>query len=293
MNPLREKMIKMMKLSNFAPRTMQCYLKAVERLSLHYGRSPDKITPEEIQDYLLMLQEEKKLSFSSCNQARSGIVFLFEQVLKDYRLTCKLPRRRRERKLPVVLSRDEVVCLLNATTNLRDRLIFELIYSAGLRSREAISLKVSHIDSKRKIIRVIQGKGHKDRNVTLSKTVLKRLREYWRIYRPANYLFPSSNDPSNKPICESTARKKLKKAMKKAGIAKSGGLHILRHSYATHMLEAGYDIRTIQLLLGHSNISTTMRYLHISAKPSEVVSPLDMITSQDAQPWEDDDDTAA
>lgn len=190
------------------------------------------------------------------------------------------------------MSQDEVSLVLNATTNLRDRCLFELLYSAGLRGDEAINLKVPHIDSKRMIIRIIQAKGHKDRNVPLSKTVLARLRQYWQIYRPVDYLFPSRNETSNdKPIHSSTARKKLQQAMKRAGVAKPSGLHIFRHSFATHMLEAGHDIRTIQLLLGHKSISTTMRYLHVETKPSKIISPLDTITYQDQEPWGAEDDT--
>ena len=143
------------------------------------------------------------------------------------------------------------------------------------------------------IIRILQAKGHKDRNVPLSKTVLIRLREYWQIYRPADFLFPSRNETlNNKPIHSSTARRKLQLAMKKAGVAKPGGLHIFRHSFATHMFEAGHDIHTIQLLLGHTSISTTMRYLHVATKPSEIINPLDTITCQDQEPWGAEDDTS-
>jgi len=291
MSPLREKMIKMMKLRNLSPRTEVCYLQAVEKLSKHYKRSPDRITSEAVQDYLVMLQTEKKLSFSTCNQVRSGIVFFFRYVLKDKSLDTDLPKRKSEKKIVEILSKEEVVRLLDATNNFRDRLIFELIYSAGLRGDEALNLKVSHIDKTRMIIRIVQAKGHKDRHVTLSQTVLLRLREYWRTYRPLDYLFPSEDEASDKPLSTSSARKSFIKAKKKAGITKAGNLHMLRHSYATHLLEAGYEPSIIQRLLGHNDLSTTMKYLHATCKPAQIVSPLDMIYTRKAQPWGDDDDS--
>lgn len=291
MNPLREKMIKMMKLRNCSPRTEQCYLKHIERISKHYGKSPDKITHEEVQDFLVMLQVDEKLSFSTCNQIRSAIVFFFRYVLNDKRLDADLPKRKTEKKLPEILSQEEVFSILDAVADIRYRLILELIYSAGLRGNEAVNLKVSHIDSKRMIIRIVQAKGHKDRNVGLSKTVLNSLREYWRIYKPTDYLFPS--DCTGKPLHKSTVLKHFSKSKKKAGITKKGGLHMLRHSYATHMLEAGYDIRTIQKLLGHKDISTTMRYLHLATNPSQVASPLDMILVKQDSPWEVSDGSSA
>lgn len=291
MNPLRDKMIKMMKLRNLSSRTEACYLKHIENISKHYGKSPAKLTHAEVQDYLVMLQVDMKFAFSTCNQVRSAIVFFFRHVLNDKLLFADLPRRKTEKKLPEILSQEEVFRLLDAVADIRYRLILELIYSAGLRGNEAINLKVSHIDSKRMIIRIVQAKGHKDRNVGLSKTVLNRLREYWRIYKPTDYLFPSSVLYNTQPLHKTTVSKHFRKAKKQAGITKKGGLHMLRHSYATHMLEAGYDIRTIQKLLGHNDISTTMRYLHTATHPSTVVSPLDMILVKQDSPWEDGDDT--
>jgi len=285
MTPLRETMIKMMKLRNFAPRTQKVYLSAVEKLARYYRRSPDLITVEEVQDYLIHLQEDQGLSFSSCNQAKSAILFFFTYVLKNTRLAVTTPGRRTVKKLPQVLSKEEVANVLNAVPHARDRLCLELIYSAGLRTEEVIRLKAQDIDSSRMTIRVVQGKGHKDRETVLSEKVLRRLREYWACYRPKTFLFPSRHDPENIPMCPSVIRKAFKKAMKQAGVTKSGSLHMLRHSFATHMLEAGYDIKTIQTLLGHNHISTTMIYLHISVgKASRVVSPIDTIITQDAIP---------
>lgn len=285
MKPLREAMIKMMKLRNFAPRTQQAYLTAVEKLARYYKRSPDLITVGEVQDYLIHLQEDQGLSFSSCNQAKSGIVFFFTYVLKNTQLAVTTPGRRTVKKLPQVLSKEEVSNVLNAVPHFRDRLCLELIYSAGLRTEEVIRLKVQDIDSARMTIRIVQGKGHKDRETVLSEKVLLSLREYWACYRPQTYLFPSRHDPADSPMCPSVIRKTFKQAKKKAGVTKAGSLHMLRHSFATHMLEAGYDIKTIQTLLGHNHISTTMIYLHISVgKSSRVVSPLDTIKTMDAIP---------
>jgi len=282
-------MIKKMKLSNFSARTIEAYVRAVEKLSIYYGKSPDKISADEVQDYLLMLQEDKKRAFSTCNQIKSGILFFFRNVLKNDSLERELPIRKTPKRLPEVLSQGEVQALLDNLRNIRDRLIIELIYSAGLRAGEALNLKVSHIDSKRMVIRIVQGKGHKDRLVGLSETVLKRLKAYWRVHKPTTWLFPSQAGDSS--ISRTTIARKLQIAKKQAGITKKGGLHMLRHSYATHMLEAGYDIRTIQKLMGHTSIQTTMRYLHLTIKPSNVISPLDMMHNQTKSPWEDKNDS--
>jgi site-specific recombinase XerD len=166
--------------------------------------------------------------------------------------------------------------------------MLEFLYSAGLRTEELINLKISDIDSKPMRIRVVQGKGHKDREALLSERVLSHLREYWLHCKPKGYLFPSKWSESEKPLCSSVVRKMFKQAKKKAGIHKSGSLHMLRHSFATHMLEAGYDIKTIQILLGHNHISTTMIYLHITMdRISKLVSPMDTLPSTDKTPWGD------
>lgn len=284
MSPLRQQMIKMMKLRNYSPRTEKAYLDAVFKLAKYYRRSPDKITTEEVKDYLFMLIDEKKLAFSTVNQNRSGIVFFFKYVLNDKSLDAELPKRKSEKKLPCVLSKEEVARLLDATESLRDRLALELVYSSGLRSEEVVNLTVIDIDPDRMLIRVRQSKGKKDRDVTLSKVVLNRLREYVRIHRPVHYIFPSTTE-ANTPLHTSTIRKKLMKAKKKAGITKPGSLHLLRHSYATHLLEAGYDLRTIQKLLGHTQLSTTMVYLHGVVSPASVVSPLDMLPGSPQPEW--------
>lgn len=276
MSPLRQQMIKMIRLRNCSPQTERSYLHAVTGLAKYYGRSPDKISAEEVKDYLFALLEERKLSFSSVNQARCGIVFFFRYVLNDKSLDPVLPKRKTEKKLPYVLSKEEIARLLDATDSLRDRLALELIYSSGLRSTEVVNLKLTDIDPDRMLIRIRQGKGKKDRDVTLSRVALNRLREYVKIHRPVHFIFPSTTD-AGKPLHTSTLRKKLMKAKAKAGISKPGALHLLRHSYATHLLEAGYDLRTIQKLLGHANLSTTMVYLHGVMSPSTVVSPLDML----------------
>jgi site-specific recombinase XerD len=286
MNPLREKMTKMMKLRNFSPRTQHCYLQAVVKLSRFTGKSPDRATPEDVQNFLLYLQEGKKLSFSSCNQARSGILFFFKYVLGNDSLTAHIPPKKTVHKLPQVLSREEVSKILDSTPCLRDRLMLELLYSAGLRTEELMNLKVNDIDSKRMRIRVVQGKGHKDREALLSERVLDHLREYWKYCKPKDYLFPAKSGEPDKPLSSSVVRKMFKQVKKKAGIKKNGSLHMLRHSFATHLLETGHDIKTIQILLGHNHISTTMVYLHITMdRNSKLVSPMDTLPSTDKTPW--------
>ncbi len=278
MTDLRQKMIKLMKLSNFAESTQVAYLSAVTRLSKFYGRSPDKITAIEVQDFLLYVSEDLGRSYSTCNQLRSGIVFFFNVVLNDSSVESSLPRKKGEHKLPVVLSLEEVNKVLNATLNPRNRLIFEVAYSAGLRISEVIALKPEHIDSQRMLIRIEQSKGNKDRYTVLSKKVLHNLRSHWDVYRPSTYFFTPNY--SDEPLSESIVRKVFKKSLIKSGINKNCSFHVLRHSFATHLLEAGYDLRKIQVMLGHKSITTTTVYLHVAQNSiSKITSPLDMFIS--------------
>ena len=290
MSELREKMIKAMELRNFSPRTQTAYLAAVTNLAGHYKKSPEGITQAEVEDYLLYLKNERKLSCSTRNQVISGLKFLYNQTLKNPDMQLELPRKKTPVKLPEVLSVDEVNRLIIAHSNIKHRLILMTGYSAGLRVGEVVRLKLRHIISARMLILVENGKGAKDRYTLLSKNLLENLRNYWQSYRPTKWLFPSP-DPQ-RHISRSTAQKLFVSAKKKAGISKGRGFHTLRHSFATHLLESGVDISTIQKLLGHRQLSTTLVYLHVSKKTiSKDKSPLDFDQFTDTAkcPWEEDD----
>ncbi len=290
MTELREKMIKAMELRNFLPKTQTAYLSAVTNLSKHYMKSPLEISQVEVEDYLLYLKKERKLSYSTRNQAISGLKFFYNETLKNPDMVLQLPRKKTPVKLPEVLSVDEVKRVINAPSNIKHRMILMTTYSAGLRVSEVVRLELRHIVSSRMLILVEDGKGVKDRYTILSKTLLENLRNYWQSYRPSKWLFPSAN-PENHISC-STAQKLFATAKKKAAISKGRGIHTLRHCFATHLLEAGVDISTIQKLLGHRHLSTTLIYLHVSNRViSAVKSPLDFdhFTDNPKCPWEEDD----
>jgi site-specific recombinase XerD len=275
MSELRKKMLREMDLRNLACSTQQAYLHAVKQLTRHYKRSPDTISQKEVEDYLLHLKNEKKLSFSTRNVAASVFKFFYNTTLKDETCRIDLPPRKAPSRLPVVLSRQEVIRLIEATGHLKHRVLLMTIYSGGLRVGEAVSLKPSDIDSERMIIRVEQAKGGKDRYTLLSVKLLEELRLYWKLFKPKNWLFPSTR--TDRHIDISTAQKVFYSAKKKAGITKGNGIHVLRHCFATHLLEAGYDIRRIQIMMGHRSLSTTLVYLHVTRNSiARITSPLDL-----------------
>ena len=276
MTELRQKMIRAMELKNLSPHTQRAYLAAVTGLSRHYRQSPVGITKERIEDYLLFLKKSK--APNSCGQALTGLRFFYTHVaqqtlLVDYRM------RRKTQKLPTVLAKEQVAKIICACDNLKHRLILMTTYAAGLRAGEVAALKPEHIDSQRMLIKVVQGKGGKDRYTMLSTKLLEELRGYYKKYQPQTYLFPSSfKTRKDRPLSYETLRCIYEKARKKAGVNTGAGLHTLRHSFATHLLEEGHDIRKIQVLMGHSRLSTTMIYLHVSRETlAKVPSPLDLI----------------
>ncbi len=286
MTELRSKMIKSMELRNLSKNTQRSYLEAVSGLAKHYRKSPDNISKDMVEDYLLYLKNGKRLAPNSVGTAVSGLRFFFNHVVSsgenapDY-------AHRKTRKLPTVLAQEEVWQIINAPENLKHRLILMTTYSAGLRAGEVIVLKPEHIDSKRMLIKVENGKGGKDRYTLLSEKLLKELRPYYKTFQPKTYLFPSSYKGKDL-LCYESVRSIYENARKKVGIKKGPGLHTLRHSFATHLLEAGYDIRKIQILMGHKSLSTTMIYLHVSRETlSKIKSPLDLfdpaITTDDGE----------
>ena len=251
------------------------------------------LTQEMIEDYLLYLKNDKGNTPGTCATIVAGLRFFYnhvadKQVPIDYRFSNK------RKKLPTVLSQEEIWRIINAPENLKHRLVLMTTYSAGLRAFEVAALKPDHIDSKTMLINVEKGKGGKQRYTILSSRLLKELRQYYKKCQPQTYLFPSSYKHRNNQILTySSVRNIYEKARKKAGIRKGAGIHTLRHSFATHLLEAGYDIRRIQVLMGHRRLSTTMIYLHVSRKTlSKIPSPLDLFDPQLTGKEDNTDDPA-
>ncbi len=275
MTPLRQKMINDMKLRRFAISTQNLYIHAVKDLAKYYHRSPDLINEEEAHRYLLYLQEERKLEWGSCNCMAAGLNFFYKTTLQYDNIRFKIPKRKQARKLPTIFSRPDLRKLFEAADTLRNRVMLITAYSAGLRLSELVSLKPEHIESGRKLIRVEQGKGNKDRYTLLSDKLLKELKIYWKRYHPKEYLFYPTGNP-HKPIGKNMAYKVFTKTKKKAGLTVGKGIHSLRHSFATHLLEDGVDLYSIKTFLGHSSISTTMIYLRLTANGiKKIKSPFD------------------
>jgi len=261
-------------------RTREAYLGAVAGLAKYYGRRPDRIREQEVQNYLLHLIEERKLAWSSCNIVAQGLKFFYRVTLKRPEAQFAIPRARQPQRLPQILSREEVSALIEKTLNPKHRAILMTAYGAGLRLNEICHLRLTDIDSARMTIRVEQGKGAKDRYTLLSPRLLAELRRYWVLYRPKQWLF-TRKDPA-RPIGEETVHRVYHAAKARAGIVKEGGIHSLRHAFATHLLEAGVDIHTIQRLLGHGHISTALRYFHLTRKHlAKTPSPLELLQSSD------------
>jgi len=274
MGALRTRMIEEMKLRNFSPRTQQSYLSAMIGLVKHYRRSPDQLTQEEIRAYLVHL-EKRGLSPSSRNVAISGMKFFYHQMLSWNDKQLFIAPRKRSWHLPEVLGQKEVERLLLATAKQRDRCLLMTAYATGLRVSELVRLKVSAIDSERMMVRVEQGKGRKDRYTILSARLLTELRSYWKEHRSPIYLFPNRKGG---PISIDYAQRIYNLAKQKAQIHKGKGIHTLRHCFATHLLEAGVDLRTIQTLLGHNSMASTERYLQIRQhKITTTANPLDLL----------------
>jgi len=276
MGKLREQMKMDLKLKGYSPKTQAAYLGYMKNFVRYFGRSPAKMGEEEIREYLYHLVTEKDLGDSSINNAYSALKFFYKTTLgRDWNVA-KIPRRKTEKRLPVVLDGSEIKQLFAVTTNLKHRALLMTTYSAGLRVSETAHLKVSDVDSKRMQLLVAQGKGKKDRYALLSPVTLNLLRDYWRQYRPFSWLFPGRLP--ERPISTRSIQKVFEKAKRKAGIKKPATVHTLRHSFATHLLEAGTDIYHIQKLLGHTSPKTTAIYIHLRRQDLlNIVSPLDSL----------------
>jgi len=273
-----------MQLRNLAPRTRESYLQAVVKLSKHYNQSPELIGQEEIFQYILHLQNNEEQAFSSCNVALSAFKCFYNQFLNNGTIVLKVPSRKRPKKLPVVYSQEEVQKIIQCTSHPKYRLIFMTAYGTGLRLSELVNLKIKNIDSQRMNIFVENSKGKKDRYTILPPKLLDELRQYYKLFHPKEWLFHGCK-PGQQLSIDSIART-FRATRKKAGITKEGGIHTLRHCFATHLLEAGTDIRTVQHLLGHADIATTMVYLHVTNKLiSKVESPLEKIDTDTIDPF--------
>ena len=283
MTVLRQKMIRAMELGNLSDNTQRRYLDAVTGLAKHYHQSPDQLTKEMIEDYLLYLKNDKGNAPNSCASTLSGLRFFYKRVAEQ-KISIDYSLARKVQKLPTVLPQEDIENIINATDNLKHRLILMTTYSAGLRASEVIALKPENIDSKRMLIKV-RGKGDKDRYTLLAKRLLPELRHYYKKFQPQTYLFPSSyKHKKHQPLSYGSVHSIYEKTRKKAGVKNGAGIHTMRHSFATHLLEAGYDIRKIQVLMGHRRLSTTMIYLHVSRQTlSKIPSPLDLMDTKHAK----------
>lgn len=260
MTPLRTKMIKAMQVRGFSVRTHESYLRAVTDLARYYHRAPDQLGIEDIRRYFEYLATERSLSGASCRLFLHGIRFLYLQVLDWPAFAVSIPMPKKAHRIPELLTRSEVGRILTACTHPKHRMMLTLCYGCGLRLSELVSLRVRDIDGERQLLRVDQGKGAKDRLVPLSDTLLEQLRAYWRLFRPHEWLFPGRT--LEERLTETSIQKAFTQAKARAGIQKIGGIHSLRHAYATHQLEAGLPVHRLQRLLGHQDIHSTLRYIH-------------------------------
>ena len=276
MTPLRQRMIEDMQLRNFASGTLRNYVHHVANFAQYFGRSPDQLDLEAVRQYQLYLLQERKLSAQSINQYISAVKFLYLVTLEMPWTEEYFPRVRRPHKLPVVLSHEEMLQFFDHIPSLKYRAALMICYGAGLRISEVVALQVSDIDSQRMLIRVEQGKGRKDRYAMLSPRLLEVLRRYWRAARPRHYLFPSWRQ--NRHLSTTSLQVACREAARRSGLRKKVTAHTLRHSFATHLLENGTDIRIIQVLLGHSRLDTTAHYTAVSPQVvAATVSPLDRL----------------
>lgn len=277
MTPLRQRMLEDMQVRNLSPHTQQSYVQRVSQFARHFGKSPEGLGSAEIRAYQVYLINEKRLAPKSISTAVSALRFLYTITLKkDWLVADVIPAPKVPQTLPVVLSPEEVLQFLACVASLKHRTILTTCYAAGLRISEAIALTTPAIDSRRMVIRVEQGKGQKDRYVMLSPKLLEILRDWWRRERPTSWLFPG--DRPGQHISKDAVDQACQKARRRSRIPKPVTPHSLRHAFAVHLLEAGTDVRTIQLLLGHRSLATTARYLRIATtKVCSTTSPLDLL----------------
>lgn len=270
--PLRQKMIEDMQLRGLAERTQERYVAAVRGLAEYYGKSPAELSEGELRQYMLYLKNEKKAAASTCIQVLCGLKFLYEHTLKREWPILDFVKPGREKKLPVVLSRAEVTKILGCLRKVHYRVCLSTIYSCGLRLKEGVSLQVRDIDSSRMVLHVRKGKGRKDRYVPLPERTLAQLRWYWRHHRHPVWLFPGRGFGEKGAMGLSGVQKAFRAALKESGVNKAASVHTLRHSYATHLLEAGVNLGVIQEYLGHGSLTTTLLYIHLTPQAQQEVT---------------------
>ena len=276
MTPLRQRMLEDMGIRNLAVNTQLAYVQQISAFARHFDRSPDALGPEQVRAYQVHLIEERKLAAGSLSVVAAALRFLYKITLRRPWNDDDIPMPKRPLKLPIVLSPEEVVRFLACVASTKHRAILTTIYASGLRVSEAVQLRPADIDSSRMVLRVDQGKGRKDRYVMLSPRLLEVLRDYWRIERPKPWLFPG--DGAGRHITKNAVEQACQKAQRAVGINKPVTPHSLRHAFATHLLEAGTDVRRIQLLLGHRSLATTSRYLKVATSSlCATVSPFDQL----------------
>ncbi len=279
MSKLREQMLTDLQLKGITPGVQKKYLREVSNLAKYFGKSPEELGEQEVKKYLVHLLEERKLSRGTYRNYVSGIKFLYKTTLNREEVVEKIRYPKDKKTLPSVFDLSEVKALLSAVENLKHRAILTIMYSAGLRLAETARLRVTDIDSKRMMVWVQQGKGGKDRYTLLSETALDCLRQYWRKYHPKEWLFEGQKEDTH--IGMTAIRQIFLAAKKRAGITKPASPHTLRHSFATHLIEAGTSLHHVQLLLGHRSPTTTTVYLHVSRlNLAQVTSPLDIISEE-------------
>jgi len=278
--PLQQ-MLEELQRRNYSQATISNYLRAVEQFSLYFGQSPVQLGPEHVRSYQAHLLGERKLAVGTIVNLVAALRFFFVKTLKRDYAPDLLPYPKRQKRLPTILSEDEVQRLIESARNLYHRTLLMTLYSTGIRRAEVTRLQVADIDSERMLVRVQRGKGGHDRDVPLSPALLETLREYWRWMKPKTYLFPGTenNWRADKPITPKMVWMACQQAAQRAGLNKNVSPHTLRHSFATHLLEAGTDLRTIQVLLGHSDLSHTTVYLHLSRRHLQAVAnPIDRLS---------------
>ena len=283
MTPLRQRMLEDMGIRNLAENTQLSYLQQVSLYARHFHRSPAELGPEEVRTYQVHLTKTRKLAPGSVCIATAALRFLYKVTLKKNWSPDDIPMPKLPFKLPVILSREEVMHFLASVASLKHRTILTTAYAAGLRVSEAVHVKVTDIDSKRMVLRVDQGKGNHDRDVMLSPRLLEEFRSYWKVARPKTWLFPG--DIPGRPITRGAVEAACQKAHRASGISKPITPHSLRHAFATHLLESGTDVRKIQLLLGHRSLATTSRYLKVATSTvCATVSPFDLLPKVESPP---------